>query len=182
MPGAPSLASLGVSTAPSPADMGTLRRGRWGRRAFFVAITGFLALGALGRYGVRTAEVTSAGGGYELSLRYAEVSRSGLATPWSLEIRRPGGFDAGTVTVATTSSYFDIFDENGVDPEPSESTSDGQRTIWTFTTPPGGDTLSVSFDARIEPAVQWQGADATTSVVGDGTDVASVSYRTFVMP
>ncbi len=40
----------------------------------------------------------------------------------------------------------------------------------------------MSFDARIEPAVQWQGAEATTSLVGDGTDLASVSYRTFVMP
>ena len=171
-----------MSTAPPAADLGRLRRARWGRRAFFVAITTFLLLGALGRYGVRTAEVTGEGGGYELRVLYPEVSRPGLATPWSLEVRRPGGFDDGTVTVATTSSYFDIFDENSLDPEPSESTSDGERTYWTFTTPPAGDTLSVSFDARIEPAVQWQSAEATSSVVVEGVDVVSTGYRTFVMP
>ena len=161
--------------------MARLRRARGGRRAFFLAISAFLALGALGRYGVREAESSAAGGGYELSVRYATTSRGGLATPWSLEVRRPGGFQADTVTVATTSSYFDIFDENGIDPEPAESTSDGERTLWTFAAP-DGDTLSVSFDGRIEPGVQLQGAEGATAVVEGGLDVASVSYRTFVMP
>lgn len=171
-----------MGTAPPAADMGRLRRARWGRRGFFVAVTTFLVLGALGRYGVRTGEVSGTGGGYEVTVRYAEVSRGGLATPWSVEVRRQGGFSNGTVDLATTSSYFDIFDANTLDPQPAESTSDGERIIWTFNTPAEGDTLRVSFDARTEPAVQFRGVDATTSVVDDGVDLASVSYRTFVMP
>ncbi|MBW3581441.1 MAG: hypothetical protein KY431_10435 [Actinobacteria bacterium] len=99
-----------MSTAPHAFGPERLRRARWGRRAFFVAITLFLALGALGRYDMWMGEASGTGGGYELTVRYAEVSRPGLATPWSLELRRAGGFGTDTVSVATTSSYLDIFE------------------------------------------------------------------------
>ena len=120
---------------------------------FFGGLALFLLLGLLNVYGVRTREKTVTGSGYELTLTYTSVTRPGLATPWSVEVRHPGGFDSGLVTVAATSSYFDAFDENGLDPDPARSTSDGERTIWQFE-PPTGDTLTVSFDARIEPGVQ----------------------------
>src|SRR5687768_16956034 len=99
-------------------------------------------LGALGLYGLRTRTVTAAGGGYELSVTYGAVSRPGLATPWSFEARRAGGFPDG-LTVAVTSSYFDAFDENGLGPAPVEETTDGELTIWRFS-PTRSETLEVS--------------------------------------
>jgi hypothetical protein len=51
--------------------------------------------------------------------------------------------------------------------------------IWEFDPPPG-ETFRLSFDARIEPSVQW-GLEATTEVEHAG-EVASVTYRTWVMP
>jgi hypothetical protein len=148
---------------------------------FFAALSTLLLLGLLGVYGVRIAEVSGTAGGYELTVRYASVSRPGLATPWSVEVRRPGGFQ-GPVTLATTDEYFDLFDENGLDPDPQKATDDGQRIIWEFEAPEQGDTLTVSFDARIEPAQQLRRVAARTAVLDDGAVAVSVDYATFVMP
>jgi hypothetical protein len=138
-----------------------------------------VALGIAGVLGVRTGHVSDSGGGYELKVTYARVTRPGLATPWSVEIRHPGGFD-GPITVRTTSAYFDLFDENSLDPEPTKTLSDGENSIWEFE-PPEGDTMEITFDARLEPGVQV-GGTATTSVLVDGRRVASVTYRTRVFP
>lgn len=54
------------------------------------------------------------------------------------------------MTLATTASYLELFDENGLDPEPASTTADGDRVIWEID-PPDAAVLSVSFDARIEP-------------------------------
>jgi hypothetical protein len=171
---------VSTSTTPEPVDLRALRRARLGRRAFVVVLTAFLVLGALGVYGVRTAEVSAAAGGYELAVKYATVSRSGLATPWSVELRRDGGFGQDTVTLAADAGYFDIFDENGFDPEPLESRTEGDRIVWTFRAPEG-DTLTVDFDARIEPAVQLTRAEGRVSLVGADAPLA-VTFSTFVMP
>ena len=141
----------------------------------------FLLLGALGFYGVRSETATAAGGGYELSVTYASISRPALATPWSFEVRRAGGFPDG-LTVSVTSSYFDAFDENALGPAPVEETTDADRTIWRFS-PTSSDTLSVSFDARIAPAVQLTTIKGELSVLGPaGQPAVTVAFKTFVMP
>ncbi len=170
-----------TSTDPGQPPLERIRRARMLRRIFFTALCGLLLLGLLGVFGPRTSEVSAQGGPYELTVTYANVSRPGLASVWSVEIRRQGGFD-GPVTLATTSDYFDIFDENGLDPDPSTATTDGKRTIWKFEPPDEGDTLVVSFDARIEPGVQGKSAKGTTSVLEAGQPVVSVDYRTMVTP
>ena len=162
-------------------DLGRARRGRWLRRLFFVALVGLLVAGALNLLGVRTGTVSAQAAGYEIVVTYAKVTRPGLATPWTVEITREGGFPTGVVTVATTSKYFDLFDENSVDPEPVESVSDGDQTIWGFQAP-RGDTMTVSLDARIEPGTQLDHPEATTSILVDGTPVVSVPYRPSVPP
>ena len=144
-----------------------------------VALFAFLALGLSGQLGVKSRSTTAEGGGYTLTVTYGQVSRAGLATPWSFEIHRPGGFE-GPITVSTKSSYLAMFDENGLDPEPSESTATPEAVIWQFE-PPDGDTLAVSFDARIEPAAQW-GRPGETSVLEDGKPVVTAKYKTWVMP
>jgi hypothetical protein len=170
-----------MPTAPDEADTGKLQRSRLVRRGFVVVLVGFLTLGMLNVYGVRTRERTGAGGGYELTVRYAGISRPGLATPWSVDVSRPGGFPDG-VTLAVTSSYFDGFDENGLDPSPVEETNDGERSIWRFG-PSVGDTLSVSFDARIEPGVQLTRLKGSVSVLGGtGAPAVTVEFSTLVMP
>ena len=84
--------------------------------------------------------------------------------------------------MAVTSSYFDAFDENGLDPDPAESTSDGERSIWKFEPPPG-DVMTVSFDARIEPGVQLTRVKGEVSVLDpSGADVVTADFRTLVLP
>ena len=168
-----------VPTAPEEPNLLQSRRARTARRAFLVVLFGFLAVGLTGRLGVHTRTATASGGGYELTVTYGQVSRAGLATPWSLEIRHPGGFD-GPVTVATNSKYLDLFDENGFDPEPSKSTATADEVVWEFD-PPDGDTLGISLDGRVEPGVH-RGRTGETSVLVDGKPVVTVKYKTWVMP
>ena len=171
---------MSTPTAPPDPDLVNLRRARTGRRLFMVALTAFLALGLLNVYGVRTRETSATAGGDRLTVRYASVTRSGLASPWSVELRRAGGFPSDTVTLSADAAYFDIFDENGVEPEPVASRNDGDRIVWTFLAPMG-DTLTFSLDARIEPAVQLKRARGRVSVP-EGDPALSVGFSTFVMP
>ena len=175
------LAGAPTTTAPRILDAGPARRSLRLRRLFLAALVVFLGLGAFDVLGVRTRQVSATGGGYELTVRYAAVSRPGLATPLSFEIRRPGGFD-GPVRVAVTADYLDLFDENGLSPDPVSATSDGQRSVWEFEPPEDSDTLDVSFDVRLEPGVQLTAPRANTAVLEGGVPVVSVGYRTWVMP
>lgn len=168
-----------VPTAPEDNDLHRSRRARTIRRVFMSLLAVFLVLGLSGSLGVRTRTVTAQGGDYELTLTYGHVSRPGLPTPWSFEVRRPGGF-AGPITVMTSSKYLDLFDENGFDPAPAGTTATPEAVIWEFEPPPG-DTLAVSLDARIEPSVQW-GRWGETSVLEDGKPVVTARYRTWVLP
>jgi hypothetical protein len=168
-----------VPTAPEEPDLLRSRRARIARRLFMTAIVVVLALGLAGLLGVDTATRTASGGGYELTVTYGRVSRAGLATPWSLEVHHPGGFD-GPITIASSTKYFDLFDENGFDPQPSKSTATPDTVIWEFE-PPDGDAFGVSLDARIEPAAQW-GRTGETSVLVEGQPVVTVKYKTWVLP
>ncbi len=147
-----------------------------------MGLVAFLALGMLNVYGVRIREVTATGAGYEVTVRYATVSRPGLATPWSVKVSRRSGFPQG-ITLAVTSAYFDGFDENGLDPSPQEETADGERSIWRFG-PSSGETLSVSFDARIEPGVQLTRLKGSVSVLAapGGPPALTVHFSTVVLP
>ncbi len=172
-----------IPTEPEdPADLTRQARARALRRLFVALLSLFLLLGALGLYGVRTRTRSATGGGYELSVTYASVSRPGLATPFSFQVHRVGGFPQG-LTVAASSSYFDVFDENGFSPIPEEETADGDRTIWTFA-PSTADIMTVSLDARIEPGVQLTRAKGRLEILPtrDGEVVVSVQFTTFVMP
>ena len=168
-----------ISTLPDEPSLMTLRRYRRARRLAILLFFGILVLGASGMLGVRTRTVTAHGGGYDLTVTYGQVSRPGLPTAWSLEIHHPGGFD-GPVTVASSSDYLDLFDENGFDPQPSKETQSGDQVIWEFDPPPG-DTLAVSRSSRVSPGVQW-GKTGTTSVLVDGKPVVTARYKSWILP
>ncbi|MDP1820581.1 MAG: hypothetical protein Q8K58_11930 [Acidimicrobiales bacterium] len=175
---------MDLSTAPAPNDLGRLRRSHRLRTVFFVVLSAFLLAGALGAYGVRHREASATGGGYELTVRYPTVTRPGLASVWSVEVRSTDGSPlAGTIALATTADYFAIYDENGLDPDPVSAMTDGEDIVWEFEPSDGATTLSVEFDARIEPAVQLSKRPGRTSVLDDdGAPVATVDYRTWVLP
>jgi hypothetical protein len=172
------------ATDPSStlADVRPVERGPRRARARTAVVALLLAIvlaGALGLLGVRSTTTTATGGGYTLSVTHAWVARAGLDVPWSVELRREGGFP-GPVTVAVTGEYFDIYEEQGLDPEPAAQTADAQDVYWTFDPPPG-DTLGIDFDAYIQPASQW-GASGTVAVVEDGRRVVSVDFSTVLVP
>lgn len=155
------------------------RRARTFRRICIVAITAVVLLGLSGTLGVRTGSVTDSADGWDLTVRYGRVTRPALATVWEIEVSKEGGFP-GPVELATTADYLDLFDENGLSPEPSSEVVDGDMIVWEFD-PPEGDTLIISYDARVEPGVQW-GKKARTELRLDGELVTAVDYTTTVLP
>ena len=170
-----------TSTIAEEVPLSRLRSARAVRWLFFLLICALLVSALAGVLGTRTGEATARGGGYELSVRHPEVIRPGLAGNVSIELRRPGGF-SGFVMLAVTSSYLDIFDENGLDPDPVAAATDGDRLIWTFDPPPGGDTMTVSFDARIEPGVQFEQAKGSVQVLEENRPVVTARFTTVVLP
>jgi hypothetical protein len=172
---------VSLATAPEEVPLRRVHLSRALRRVWVTLLTVFLACGLLGVFGVRSHEVKASGGGYDLAVTYARAARPGLAIPWSVEIHKTGGFD-GPITVSQSDGYFDLLDENGLSPAPTAETTQDDRMIWEFD-PPVGDTLTISFDGRVGPAVQslWP-AEAVTAVLVDGEAVVQVRYRTRVFP
>jgi hypothetical protein len=138
-----------VVTRPEDVPVARLRRQRSARRVGLLMLAGFVLLGLANTVGMRTGQATATGAGARLFLTYAAVTRSGLETPWEVEVVSPAGF-RGAVTVTTTSSYFERFDLNGWYPEPaSMSVRDGLLAL-TFERPEG-EVLRVRFDGRGAP-------------------------------
>lgn len=151
----------------------------WGRRVFLLMMLAIVVLGLSGLLGVRDDTVSSADGGYSISLTYPRVARAGLDVPFQVTVTRPGGFD-GQVTLAVTGDYFDIFESQGISPQPSDETQDGSLHYLTFSKPPG-DTLVVSWDVYVQPSSQ-RGRGGTVSVMQGGRPVTSADFRTTLLP
>lgn len=149
------------------------------RRVLVALLTAIVVAGAAGLFGVRSSEATASADGWTVSVTYASVARAGLDVPWQVVVRREGGF-TGPVVVAVTADYFDIYEEQGLDPAPATETADGERLYWTFEPPPG-DELTVDFDAYIQPASQL-GASGEVAVLEGGAEVVTVPFRTWLVP
>jgi hypothetical protein len=161
-----------------------LRRRRVGYAVTTAVLTALILLGVVDAfgvdiYGVDDGTVTASGSGYELVVRYGTVSRPGLATPFEITVRRADGF-SGPVTLEVDRTYLAMWDENGLVPAPSAETTSGEWVRWQFD-PPAGDTLTIWYDARIEPAAQ-SGRDGAVAVLHDGQPVVAVDFYTRVMP
>ena len=151
----------------------------WARRAFVAVLTLAVVASLFDLLGVSTRQASAEGGGYELTVTYPRIARAGLDTPWALSITRAGGLP-DEVEVAVTGDYTDIFEAQGIWPEATEMTRDGERLLLTFTAPEG-DTLVVDFDLYVQPSSQL-GRDATIAVVESGQDVVAVHYDTTLIP
>ena len=158
---------------------------RWERRfhaASFVLVAGIVLLAAVGLLGVRTGAVTASGNGYLLDVLHTEITRPGLATPWSVEVSTVDGSALPeTITVGLTTSYLAMFDLNGLSPTPSSSFSTEEWTWWTFEIPPGRPSLHIDLDARLEPAVQWVRFGSAALEVDD-VRASAVEFATWVLP
>lgn len=169
-----------TDTAPDSPGTRDLRRARLARRVLLAVFAVVLALGATGNLGVRTAHASAAGGGYELRVEYPRVTRPGHAVPLSVQVRKAGGFGAEPVQLRMSTSYFALFDENGVQPAPSKETGTRTDLMWEFDPPPG-DVLRIYFDTRTGPNVQ-RGKSGEVAVLEQGQPVVSVRITTTVMP
>jgi hypothetical protein len=168
------------STLSPTRDLGTVQRAQHGRRAAILAMWVLVIAGAVGAFGVRSATVRASSDGFGASLYYAQVARAGWDVPWHLEITKEGGFDSGTVTVAVSRSFFDIYETQGFHPSPESETSDDQYVYLEFSAPPG-DTLVVDYDAYIQPMAQL-GRRSHLKVITDGQERVDLHWRTFLFP
>lgn len=166
-------------TAPEEVPVRRLRRNRDLRRIGVGALGAVVALGVLNVLGVRTAAVSGSAGRTSLEIRYAAVTRPGLATPWSAIVHRDGGFE-GDIVIATTADYFSGFDFNQLYPEPRSTTRRDDEIVMTFDAP-AGESFRVDLDGRTSPTIHL-GGTATTRVWVAGEAGPSLSYRTWVMP
>lgn len=173
--------SANLSTIPADSS------GTDGWEAVFRAVSvtlvaGLVLLALTGFLGVRTATASNSANGYTISVTHASITRPGLATPFSISIAAADGTPLpAQVTMRIDSEYLEMFDENGLDPTPVSSFSTAQWTWWTFDVPGGQHELNVSFDARLEPAVQWGRAGSAVAEI-DGDEMVAVEFTTWVMP
>jgi hypothetical protein len=152
----------------------------WSRRAILTLVLVVVVAGALGFLGVRTGDATGSESSWSLRLHYATVARAGLDVPWQVTVTHAGGFDK-PVELAITGRYLDIYETQGFHPEPSDESRDGSTLYLSFQPPESGDTMVVAYDAYIQPASQ-QGRAGTVSVVDQGQRLATVAFRTRLLP
>jgi hypothetical protein len=167
------------STLPEETSLRRARRARLARRLLLAGIAGFILASFTGVWGARTSKVSASSGPYRLTVEYPSITRPGLAIAWSLELTRQGGF-SGPVVIAVDGDYFEMFDENATEPEPTHVDNSPSRTLWTFDRPHTA-TLLVTLDARMEPGVQ-SSRSGYVAVLERGRPVVRVSFDTTVRP
>ena len=172
------------STLPAgPSTLGKRRVGYLLTTAFLTGVMLLVAVDSIGStaiFGVDSTTVRAERDGIDLAVTYGVVSRPALATPFDIEVHQEGGFD-DPVRVAVDQEYLRMWDENGLVPAPSAETVMGSWVVWEFD-PPIGDTLRVTYDARIEPAAQQGRSGAVAVLDADDAVVVEVSFTTRVLP
>jgi hypothetical protein len=167
------------STIPETVSTDRLRRARMLRNTFVFLLFAFLVTALTGLLGVRTSTKRASAQGYDVTVTYGAMTRPGLATPFDVEVVRTGGHKE-PVTLAVSNDFMAAFDENGLDPDPAITRADADFVYWTFEVPPG-DTLGVSFDARLEPAVQWK-RPGTVRLIRESETLLEIGFTMWVMP
>lgn len=150
------------------------------RAAATVALFAVLAAALLGLLGTRVAERSVTESGWTTHVRFASAARAGLDIPLTVTVERAGGFD-GDVTVAISSDYLRLLDQQSVDPEPAEQTRDGAWTYLTFTAPEG-EVLRFDIEAYVRALHDRSASGRVTVIDPDGLHVAPVDIHTRIVP
>lgn len=167
------------STTPTDPSPGWDRFDR-GLRAIAVAVVfGVVVAAALGVGGLTTASRSARSGDLAATVHFASVSRPGIATPLRIDVSTIDGSDLGAVTVRVPRRYLDLFDENGLAPEPTGIEADAHVESWVYEDVRTS-VLSIDFDARLQPNAH-RSSDASI-VVSRGSDSVSILIGTRVMP
>jgi hypothetical protein len=154
-----------LTTASLLEQQRAAERDRWWRQAGVALLALLVGTALSGWLGVRSTSATARRDGYEVQFDYAGVARPGLAVPWRLTIRHPGGF-ASSISVTIDARGLAMIDQHAVDPTPDATTSDGRSVTWTFE-PPAGDELTVSVDGQVEPGVHFRRTTTLDVAVDD---------------
>lgn len=169
-------------TLPPPPGEGWLTFERALRLVAVTVMLSVVVAASVGLLGVRSRSASGEAGGVEATVEYAHVARPGLAAPFSVTVAsRDGTALPSSLEVAVGLDYMGLFDENGLDPQPASEHTDSGDLVWSFEVPQGVDEFAVSFDGRIEPAVQWRRSGRVVVTVGD-RQVADVAITTWVAP
>ncbi|MFD1824790.1 MULTISPECIES: hypothetical protein [Mumia] len=153
---------------------------RWTTRITLVVLCAVVVAGAAGLFGVRNLTATTEEDGWTLSVDYPRLARAGLDTPLSITVSNPDGVGE-EVVLAISQEYLEIFEHQGIFPDPSDSSTDGKLLYLTVAAAPGATEVRIDFDVYIQPSSQ-QGEQATVSVVDDGRRIASTRIRTSLVP
>lgn len=153
---------------------------RWTTRVTLVALLVVVIAGAAGLLGVRNLTATAEDGGWTLSVDYPRLARAGLDTPLSITVSNPDGV-GDEVVVAISQEYLTIFEHQGIFPDPSDTTTDGDLLYLTIAAEPGATKVRVDFDVYIQPSAQ-EGEQATVALVEGGRPVVSTTIRTSLVP
>ena len=151
----------------------------WPRRAATFVLFVIVVCGAIGIFGVHTRTARTSGGGFELSVTYAQSARAGLDVPFEIVVRHPGGF-GDQLTLAVSRDYFRMFESQGFFPDIDSSTADDQFVYMTFDAPKG-DVFTLWYDAYIQPSEQL-GKSADVRLIIDDQVVAQTSLHTWLVP
>lgn len=169
-------------TLPPPPGEGWLTFERALRLLAVIVMLSVVVGAATGMLGVRSRTASGEAGGVEATVEYAHVVRPGLAAPFSVTVAsRDRTPLPSPLEVAVGLDYMELFDENGLDPQPTSEHTDAGDLVWSFEVPPEIHEFAVSFDGRIEPAVQWRRSGRVLVTVGD-RQVADVAITTWVAP
>jgi hypothetical protein len=176
---APARSDSTVDVEPDPrAGRGAL----WFRRAFLTLLALVVVAGALDYLGVRsrTATARSADGATTVRVHYPQVARADLDVPFTVTVSRRGGFH-GEIVVSVSSSYLDLFDRSGVDPEPASATATRDSVIWRFD-PPSGDTFVMSLDMQVQGGRHWGRSGTITVSDSAGDQPVRTTVKTWLAP
>lgn len=169
-----------IATLPPDLVDVDVRRVHRIRLVALVLLTTLVLAGLSGFLGVNTATVAASANGYAVHVRYPQIARGGLPADWDVQVRLPAG-SRGPVTIAVPKDYLELFDMQGIFPEPVRQTSAPPYVLVTFDPPPAG-ALDVYFEASKTPALGDIGVQhAEVVVLAADEPMVRASYRTWVV-
>lgn len=158
----------------------SLHRGRLLRRLFVIVLMLAVAVDLTGALGVHTSTARKAVGGTSVRLDYPRTARAGQDVLFRVTVTRDRPFGSDNVVVAVDKRYFEIFESQGFEPSPDSESATGRYYYLEFDSPPGR-TLTVTYDAYIQPGSQiGRSADAVVTVGSD--QPVRIHFTTWLVP